>query len=138
MRRQNTSVDSAFDFRTQVPHGPGAVRVLIYRLCGLVIAVRSARLRAAAEDARHDQPNDRPRHRKRETKGVRGVERSSFLEEKSNSKAGKKPHDHSHHAGGAGRLQEKARDQADQAEHGRDQAEDPSPRRQGSDVIDDD
>jgi len=33
VRRQHTGVDSAFDFRTQVPHGPGAVRVLIYRLC---------------------------------------------------------------------------------------------------------
>jgi len=33
MRRLHTGVDSAFDFRTQVPHGPGAVRVLIYRLC---------------------------------------------------------------------------------------------------------
>src|SRR6266851_1822040 len=92
----------------------------------------------AVEDARHDQPNDRPRHRKPKTKHVRGVERGSFLEEESDSKAGKKPHDHSHHAGGAGRLQEKTRDQADQAEQGRDQAEDPSPRRQWSDVIDDD
>src|SRR5467141_2617416 len=27
------AVDSAFDFQTQVPHGPAAVRVLIYRLC---------------------------------------------------------------------------------------------------------
>jgi hypothetical protein len=26
-------VECAFDFRTQVPHGPGAVRMLIYRLC---------------------------------------------------------------------------------------------------------
>ena len=30
---QHTGVDSAFDFRTGVPHGPSAVRVLIYRLC---------------------------------------------------------------------------------------------------------
>ena len=29
--RRHTGVDSAFDFRTQVPHGPGAVRLLIYR-----------------------------------------------------------------------------------------------------------
>jgi hypothetical protein len=35
-------------------------------------------------------------------------------------------------------LQEEARDQADQAEHGRDQAEDRSLRRQWGDVIDDD
>ena len=32
MRRQHNGVDGAFDFQTQVPHGPGAVRVLIYRL----------------------------------------------------------------------------------------------------------
>ena len=32
MRRQHTGVDRAFDFQTQVPHGHGAVRVLIYRL----------------------------------------------------------------------------------------------------------
>src|SRR5207245_6059822 len=29
LRRQHTGVNSAVDFRTQVPHGPGAVRVLI-------------------------------------------------------------------------------------------------------------
>src|SRR5713226_1172197 len=33
VRQRHTGVDSAFDFQTQVPHGPGAVRVLIYRLC---------------------------------------------------------------------------------------------------------
>ena len=33
VRRLHTGVDSAFDFRTQVPHGPGAVRLLVYRLC---------------------------------------------------------------------------------------------------------
>jgi hypothetical protein len=33
LRRQHTRVDSAFDFRTQVLHGLGAVRVLMYRLC---------------------------------------------------------------------------------------------------------
>ena len=36
-----TGVHSAFDFQTQVPHGPGAVRVLIYRLCDSRVRVQS-------------------------------------------------------------------------------------------------
>ncbi len=44
VRRQHTGVDRAFD-QTQVPHGPGAVRVLIYGLCDsrerLQLAVRN-------------------------------------------------------------------------------------------------
>ena len=37
MRRQHIGVDSALDFRTEVPHGPWTVRVLIYR-CAMAVS----------------------------------------------------------------------------------------------------